>query len=476
MTMESGLPQLPVELIDVTLEYLELHDICNLRLTSQQLRAKSTRHKFTDHFKTRRVELSQKSLEVLIAVANHPDFGPAVQDLTILAVVYDGYAYGHLLSEKLGKTGFKDSDDEAESVAAKQHERMMHIEQEQRDLQKTDRLTRLLSTAFHKIERLRSISLDAIYYEDFGTALPAVHTHNWKSVWQQANYTFIATCEALATSGLTVQNLDIFTRLSRCSIETRSLFSASQKMREAGALSLCLHDVRRFAASWSNRITQAAHTDNYHLMEHHHTPAARAAREEEDFTGPALILSCMSHLEELDLHQYRVPQGHGDGYEAVFKEIAARCNFEYLTRCTLKGLRVTEESFVTLLEKAPRLRCLDLRDLRMVEGLWGPIFTLLSSSSPSRAHPLIQLQSLTVLRLWDRRLLRFAKVDFHPFRAAVFDAMDLSREGGIEYTEEGVGVVPPHEENYKNMLQYRCEYGPPTAYSLRAEQARIDWT
>lgn len=80
---------LPNELFGLILEHLNLNAIRKLRLISTQYADKCLCPAFKRYYSHQETDLTPSSLQRLFEITTHPTFGPAVNELTVVAVFYD---------------------------------------------------------------------------------------------------------------------------------------------------------------------------------------------------------------------------------------------------------------------------------------------------------------------------------------------------------------------------------------------------
>ncbi|KAK4653543.1 hypothetical protein QC762_0084700 [Podospora pseudocomata] len=78
-----GLLRLPNELLDIIFGGLDAQSFSALRLTSKYIKLATLPAFISRYFQTRYIMLSRLSLENLMEIARHPDFGPAVKTLEL---------------------------------------------------------------------------------------------------------------------------------------------------------------------------------------------------------------------------------------------------------------------------------------------------------------------------------------------------------------------------------------------------------
>ena len=83
------LTNLPNDLITTIAADFDLADLCSLRLTSHNLRAIATTPNFEARFHSLRTDLSEASLQSLVAICSSAGLGYLVKEVIVLAKHYD---------------------------------------------------------------------------------------------------------------------------------------------------------------------------------------------------------------------------------------------------------------------------------------------------------------------------------------------------------------------------------------------------
>jgi hypothetical protein len=84
-----SLPGLPAELIERVVLELPFSDICSLRLTNKCLASKADQKRFKASFRTKKFELTEQQLRTFVAVTASGGPGCHLQNLTLVALVYN---------------------------------------------------------------------------------------------------------------------------------------------------------------------------------------------------------------------------------------------------------------------------------------------------------------------------------------------------------------------------------------------------
>ncbi|KAE8385672.1 hypothetical protein BDV23DRAFT_188046 [Aspergillus alliaceus] len=135
-----ALDRIPIELIEIIVEFLGFQDLCALRLTARSISGKSSNGRFRENFKSKTLHIAKAPLEDFArvtqpgqqltlqhyAVPNPGDsdgcFGLLVQGMENLRI---NTSHGCLVSLSLSLRGIKDSEYEGYDAAAKLFEHSM---------------------------------------------------------------------------------------------------------------------------------------------------------------------------------------------------------------------------------------------------------------------------------------------------------------------------------------------------------------
>ena len=470
--LASSLCLLPPELFEFILEDLGDAEISCLRLTCKKLRDRS-HHRFRSRFTCRQTDLSAISLQRLIDISGHEQFGSAVKTVTIVAVLYDT-AYLHGLGDReppspsipsynptgtfnprrvAGETpeisGMKDLTESEIAQARWEQSLLSQLETEQHgpkvrevrtgygdghrpvgridvaeEEEEKTRLSRtMLTVAFCQLGRLQSLVLEAAVYKVAAVRLAAYTCTDTKLMWKKASYVFHEVMTAIAESRLTVDRLSIYGGPWGCSVSSDILHE----------LVNCWRDQNR------EKVLDAVKALALCVSE----PTRIVARGTHHFSSIAGFLALCPNVEELEIHTYRIspsaPRFH-DFFEAVTKEV----RFSGLLTCTLKGLQLREIDLIHFLQDNTRLANLKLRNVTLYKpGSWHDFFRCCSSR-------VVALDMLSIQRLY---IFRNGLL--------IFDNEDENGVVSIQGEELKRGINFRSTPNRGIWERLREEYGPP---------------
>ena len=470
--LASSLCRLPPELFENVLEYLGDAEISWLRLTCKNL-GDRTHYRFRSRFTCRQTDLSVNSLQRLIDISSHEQFGSAVKTVTIVAVLHDtAYLHGLVDCEtpSPSETSYNpietrngprmggrmpeisSIEELAESEVAQlrweqsllsQHEAEQHGPRVRevrtrygdghRPVGRTDvaeeeekaRLCRtMLTIAFCQLGRLQSLILEAAVYKVAAVRLAAFKCTDTNVMWKKASYVFHVVMTAMAESQMTADHLGIYGGPWGCSVSSDMIheivnFWRDQDREKALAavkvLALCVSDPTRSVVP---RI-------------HHYLSIAG-------------FLALCPNVEELEIHAYTMgPQA--SKFEDVFESLTKEVRFFRLITCTLKGLQLHEIDLIRFLQNNSRLVNLKLQDVTLKQGNWHDFFRCCSNG-------VVGLEMLSIQRLciFRHELLIFENEDENGL--INIPAEELKR--GINFHTTFSRVHWEGRKSYK-------EYGPP---------------
>ncbi|KAI9878945.1 MAG: hypothetical protein M1830_010063 [Pleopsidium flavum] len=249
----------------------------------------------------------------------------------------------------------------------------------------------MLTTVLCNISKLRALSLEAAIYQDTVDRFATDGSH-WLQSWNMASQTYLVALTAIAQSCLAVEQIDVYGGTWRCSVPTYEINEYMPQLKAVG-LKEALASLRVLSLSMSTRICESNEDADEDAVR-------RVATDERNYLGPAQLLSLAPGLEELDLHLYRLLRSSTD-YEAVFTHISTTVPLPKLLKCKLRGLDIRKRSLRQFLRNCPRLKAGELREIRLKEGIWRPVFDQCSSWASST------LESLTLHRVFEHHLLEF---------------------------------------------------------------------
>ncbi|EFX05125.1 f-box domain containing protein [Grosmannia clavigera kw1407] len=228
---------LPVELVESIISFVDLPDICSLRLASRAFNDRTSHGRFKAFCQRREILLTMPALENLVRITSHDRYGRRVacllQDCTLTGLLEESQVKlvdrgGHLRAPPPQLVAGEDAD-------------------------MTARQTELLTEVFRNIKKARRnddknghngislLSLRVAVRQEDGVLRGAESiTMNFLPLWDMAQRTFRIAIDALLASNLGVSTrLDVFHSQQRCSFSSRVFVDILQdRMAETSLASL----------------------------------------------------------------------------------------------------------------------------------------------------------------------------------------------------------------------------------------------
>ena len=414
----SSLCRLPLELFENILKYLGDNEISWLRLTCKNVRHRTLR-RFRSRFTCRQTDLSVISLQRLIDITNHEQFGSAVKTVTVVAVLYDT-AYLHELVEwqppfptvtgnNLSETSDRPRGLTQSELAQVRWEQSLlsRLEAEQHgpkvreartgygyvyrpigridvaeEEEKTWLSRTMLIVALCQLGRLESLILEAAVYKVAAARLAAYKCTDPRVMWKKASYVFHEVMTAMAESQVTVDQLSVYGGPWGCSVscdiihEVVSFWTDEDREKTLDAvksLSLCV-------SGWKTN------------EESDYPAKKKAAPTEHRHRSLAGFLALCHNVEELEIQAYETGYGHS-GFRNAFESVAEEVRFSNLRSCTLGGLQLREMDLIRFLQDNHRLDNLKLQSITLTQGSWHEFFRYCSNR-------VVELEMLIIQHLY----------------------------------------------------------------------------
>ncbi|KAF5243589.1 hypothetical protein FANTH_8168 [Fusarium anthophilum] len=405
----SGIP------LDIIVQHLDLATFTNLRLTSRQLSTNTIHSRF---FRSAKTDLSLASLQSLADRVFHPQLGPVLRELTVVATLYDTLPADSTVQTRKKWSGFDKDDLRRDTENYRQRvddlrERNVactdeEVQEAQRDLDwmqtriqqdtNTDvsKVTDLLSSIFIKPTNLRAITLDAcIIAGHTKTCLPAEHhkwyrsasqNSSWPSVWTAASQTFRIITSAISRSRIQLEKLQIFPGTPLCSVQLRHVEDHLRTL-DSDSFSDACKSIKSFGLSFSTLTNIEGTSLGQGECLFRDSFAARSAyrrnrhleSDAEDFTGAATILTHMPNLTSLDLHLYHLDHIIFPRYTTVFSHISQSIRLGCLKELCLRGLPLRPDDMILFLKNHPTITKLCLDGVLLVGGSWSTVFSCIEA-------------------------------------------------------------------------------------------------
>jgi hypothetical protein len=379
-----SLQELPPELTERVVVLLPLPDISSLRLTNKCLALKTAQRHLKARFRTKRVELTEQRLRSFVAVTASGGLGCLLQDLTLVAPVYDTSELTRRLEAKsamFAKLHDKGGCDVRWRDLTEHELRQAEVDlgvlqnrlAEQLDLQRRQRDVELLGQALSNLAAhgasLRVLRTEVeVYKDDSTTPLMPIFGGHDKPIWASADHLGGMLLQSLAASDLPIQSLDLFnsSRMLRCTLSCSELNSVDFASVGLGS---SLRQLSELSMRISDHHTIADET-------HQSSDEALSGKEtqEPNLDGLRSLLRTCSSIRTLDVTHFakvfvkRSNVRHGQILRAL-----GESRLQRLWCLTLQGFKVTEHELLTCLKGFGTLRSLTLRYIRLKDGSFKPV-------------------------------------------------------------------------------------------------------
>lgn len=417
-----SLQDLPPELTERVVVLLPLSDISSLRLTNKRLALETAQKHLKASFRTKRVQLTEERLRSFAAVTASGGLGCLLQDLTLVAPVYNTLELTTRLEKKSAKFAEHDKDGNFTGLGLR-HLTKEEMEQsrldlavlearlaEQLDMLRNQRDVALLGQAFSNLAAngasLRILRVEVeIYKDDATTPLLPLFGGSLEPIWTtvaSANHTLFA---SLTTCNLPIQTLDLFnsSRMLRCSLSYEE-FSIVDFA--SGRLDCSLSHLTELSLSISGRIIDQS--SNHEFPE---------AISEPNVNGLRVLLRSCPNIQKLDLAYFSLKYVDDDlnVQGGRLLRLLAESSLPCLQDLTLQGFQATENELLMCLQSFKGLRSLSLRCIKLLTGSFKPI---LDYCTMEAAMEEVELESLFEARIvqfeppWVIRPSQFPPVGF----------------------------------------------------------------
>ncbi|CZR64768.1 uncharacterized protein PAC_14667 [Phialocephala subalpina] len=334
MTSQPSLSSIAPEVMECIVTLLDLPDISSLRLVARDVCEKASTDMFKSHFRRKRVKLTPEQLQRAISVTQQHRYGCLLEHLTLVGIP-------SFLSQDLQTTAYQQN-----------------------------------------IARLLRQALETICLNSARGCLPAIcliidgagkgdslHLKNWDkrwSIWEAAAECFEMTMLAIGSSQLSIEVLDIFDSVKRCSLACDQVSPILAKINLADSL----RNLKQLSMSLSfheRRRPEPEHMES-------------TAFGTENVAAICRFLQLCPHLEDLKLHFYGTYSiscagglTHALRAELLFfNQVSESCQFPCLGRLSLNGIYTSEAALLSFLRQA-QLRSLDMNEIHL-QGTYRPIF------------------------------------------------------------------------------------------------------
>ncbi|KAJ4372934.1 hypothetical protein N0V83_003225 [Neocucurbitaria cava] len=364
-----GLASLPTELIELIASSLDLPAFHYVRLTCSSI-GRQTLHHFKERFfRTRTLRWTNESLDLLVEVTNHVDYGDALQHLIIDATPRN--------SIHLWQTCKRIS--EAQAILGS-HKKSPLEEQYLEDhkvaehpatfFKETRYDQKCLTTVFMKLDKLENIIFE---YEGMNKRYGKFGRRYCESSQHEMSRPFVSTMAAIAATDLRVKVISI------SPIKNHGAISI-------GRLESLAPSLRHFDSAFERLEVLCLNLRDWRYPD--------SGFELDTYRAPFVVrfLAKARNVRQLDLNWYSNLE------DDLFGEIARHCTFARLESCKLSLFRVNHaadlSSFLAHSNETLRVLSLYHASLCDEESTWQEIFRELASSNGLEALEEVELVNL----------------------------------------------------------------------------------
>ncbi|GAM84429.1 hypothetical protein ANO11243_024250 [Dothideomycetidae sp. 11243] len=335
-----AIDSLPAEVLELIASTLYLDDLRNVRLSSARFAAKFSGARFQSFYRCKTVVItSPAQLEEFVQRTRSDQYGRLVQTLTLRGI----------LPAENGSIDVERYKDVATTLAVA--------------------LNNIRSNSV--TGRLPSLTLEAGYDNssvenprECRSNDPNARVHQWHYTWYAAEWTFATVCNALATSGLPIDELDIFHGMYCCSLACDSI----QPVLDIIDLSLSLGGLKRLSLSLSSCL-RVRHDSGGH-------GGQQVSR----------LLGFCPALQSLELHWYKT-KPVGEALSAspstdmlFFDTICRSVRLPQLRCLALRGIFMTQAALMEYLSHTAPISSLILEEATLSAGSYAPVFAAVGPS------------------------------------------------------------------------------------------------
>ncbi|KFY69308.1 hypothetical protein V496_00352 [Pseudogymnoascus sp. VKM F-4515 (FW-2607)] len=356
MDLRPRLDGIPMEIMENIVTLLALSDTCSLRLTGREVSTKSSQGIFKSHFRNKTITTSStEQLHRAVSMTQRQGFGCLLEHLTLV--------------------GLPKSRNPKDAAVL--------LGQTMKNLR--------LGLAGCCLPSLSLVIADGVKFEDYSFI---EDSSSWQSVWETAAECFEASMRALSVSEIPIESLDVFSGVTCCSLSLDRL-ATIQDLN----LSASLQRLKRLSMSLSHHMVYDL--ENRESEESEEMQALTTG--ERNTRAICKFLQHCPVLEDLQLHWYTLRTTNLTNAiseeELFFDRVAQSCQFPFLKRCTLKGIRTSAATLLSFLRQM-QLNSIEMEEIQLQPGEFRLVFDYL-------VKHMEQLEHVHLNDLWERRLIYF---------------------------------------------------------------------
>ncbi|KAK3724900.1 hypothetical protein LTR37_000948 [Vermiconidia calcicola] len=467
--ISAAIQSVPPEVLERCIEHLAFGDVCNLRLSCRTFAAWCAQDTFKSYFLSKHVDMTKEKLEAFVEQTRPGRLGCLVEHVILTGVAVDTQLLGEILQPKTRWV----TESHGPLFSSEQHrctpaelleveadlKGLKALQTEQAYLRDNGESVGLLAEAFRniasngKLGLLPHLAMDvAVYRQNAETKQLPAEGGDWDRISQAAADCFHMTMSSLAKSGLLTTRLDIFSSASRCNLGCGELY-------QLGSYNSLLAQAMSGMKSLSLSLSERHLVDSGEQPDHEMVEALSSTKS--DPSALPNFFALMPQLEDLNLHWYRTYQpGTRRLNSEPFHGLSEHVCLTALTQCSLRGLFLSERSFLTFLQRVPVKR-LFLEEVHMVEGSFTPVFEYCTSEEANMEYLwLDDLWQVGLLYFHDSTCLKFPR---RPGRG--IGGQTLERRGNELRRPILWGFPPGRAPGSRQLYRWRAlkkhEFGPP---------------
>ncbi|CZR69080.1 uncharacterized protein PAC_18981 [Phialocephala subalpina] len=423
MTSQPSLGGISMDVMECIVTFLDLSEICSLRLVAREVSEKASQGVFKRHFRTKKVQLTIKPhLERAISIAQQRRYATLLEHLTLVS----------LPTSTLGPDSQRGEHEQGSACLELLHRALELF---------------CLNSARGCLPTI------ALVIEGAGEDGP-----NRPRIWDAAASCFNITMLALGSSKLPIEALDIFGSVRCCSLACDQVAAMLAKI-DISILTESLRGLKQLYMSLA-----------YHERREPESEYTKSlAFGQANTSAICRFLELCPALRDLQLHWYNTYGSHSEDAltdplkeeKSFFDRIARSGRFPSLHRCTLKGIYTSEAALLSFSRQVQHLHHLDMDEIHLgTSGMFRPFFEYLAQDMP-------ELEYLHLDNLWEERLIYFdapGKSHFPHSGRRSNGPNTITRTGAdarkpIRYQfSHGVALGSPQASNWARKL--RRQYGP----------------
>ena len=370
--------QIPPEILERILTYLDVESIKRLRLVNRSLSKDCVGPCFRSFTRQPTIDLTTESFAAVFnALLSIPWLEHSIHTLTILATSFDSSNAESMLAAG-GRKVYDSDEDESDYVPYSTEELAdtqseldwLNTQKEARGNESQDSIVDSLVLIFRRLKALNTIRLDAAILCGANSKKSITAVRSPSPTWARASQVHFMTMAAIVRSGISVSRLNIYRDTLRCSVPLND-YAAQISSFSPGDLSASFANLDALGLSIAS--TERGDTRD-------------TTTTEDILPVISRLLQWTPKLRKLSLHVYRTTDADTEIDDEIFTSMADTVHLPRLQECSLSGFYLTVESLLQFLTKHPTIQQVALEELHLTSGSWKTIFAHFSRRMPSLAH------------------------------------------------------------------------------------------